>query len=137
MEATSAETVRNRFSSITFRTKANDPAEHCEVISFRGGFHRFAMSTSPLRSPAAKASFPAEFAHRGGAESRRCSTGATPPDSRQSHSVQKQMTPQNTARSFTFVEVPRIELGSDDIDQGLLRAQPLLRDLDYLIPCGP
>ena len=36
-----------------------------------------------------------------------------------------------------IVEVPRIELGSDDIDQGLLRAQPLLRDLGYLIPCGP
>ena len=41
------------------------------------------------------------------------------------NSVRMQKTPQSTARSFAFVEVPRIELGSDDIDQGLLRAQPL------------
>ena len=35
------------------------------------------------------------------------------------------------------VEVPRIELGSDDIDQGLLRAQPLCRLLGYRNPRGP
>ncbi len=53
------------------------------------------------------------------------------------HFVQIQKGPQNTESLFVFVEVPRIELGSDDIDQGLLRAQPLCRLFSFLFPCGP
>ena len=53
------------------------------------------------------------------------------------HFVQIQKGPQNTESLFVFVEVPRIELGSDDIDQGLLRAQPPYHVLDYLNPLGP
>jgi hypothetical protein len=36
-----------------------------------------------------------------------------------------------------MVEVPRIELGSNAYVQGLLRAQPLCRHLDFRIPWGP
>ena len=64
------------------------------------------------------------FARGGGSRAQERST--TPPRSAMANA--------RIRMTSLVVEVPRIELGSDDIDQGLLRAQPLCRLLGHRIP---
>lgn len=98
------------------------PVEHHEAHFISGGSCAFQRSTTPPRSAITNASIRmaslvVEVPRAVG----------SPLDSLlpilEALLYTNKKTPRKLEVFFLFVEVPRIELGSDDIDQGLLRAQ--------------